>query len=59
MNDTGGWSLTKDYANEGTLCLQAEEYGNLDIVYNENPLTPPQMRALAEHLISKANEMEG
>jgi hypothetical protein len=57
MSNTGGWSLTEDYADEGTLCLQRDD-GGWDIVYNNNPLNPSQMRALAEHLISKANEME-
>lgn len=58
MTDMGGWSLTEAYAKPGTLCLQAEEMRDLDIVYSDNPLTPSQMRALGEHLIRAANEME-
>jgi hypothetical protein len=57
MTDMGGWSLTEDYAEEGTLCLQREE-GDIDVVFNGSPLTPSQMRALGEHLIRAANEME-
>jgi hypothetical protein len=58
MDDMGGWSLTEAYAKPGTLCLQAEETRDLDIVYNEKPLTASQMHALGEHLIRAANEME-
>lgn len=49
QNRTGGWSVTADYAEPGTLCLQRDG-GGLDIVYNENPLTVAQLRALSNEL---------
>lgn len=57
MADTGGWSLTEGFSDEGTQCLAADE-GGAAIVQNYNPLTPSQMRALGEHLIFEANKME-
>ncbi|HLL34193.1 MAG TPA: hypothetical protein VK545_09940 [Streptomyces sp.] len=54
--DTGGWSLTKDYARPGTLCLSADE-GSYDVVYDAHPLTVAQLRALANVLDEAAAEL--
>jgi hypothetical protein len=55
--DTGGWALTDGYASDDRLCLMADE-GSIDIVYNSNPLSAPQMRALASVLVEKAEGLE-
>ena len=54
--DTGGWGLTKEYAQPGTLCLKADE-GSYDVVCNEHPLTVAQLRALANVLDEAAAEL--
>lgn len=51
--DTGGWELTDQYAAEGTRCLAAG-----GTVYDGEPLTPAQMRALAALLAEEANKVE-
>ncbi|CAM5407138.1 hypothetical protein SMICM304S_08771 [Streptomyces microflavus] len=45
---TGGWAVTSDYANPGTLCLEVDEGGYI-VVHNE-PLTVAQLRALSNVL---------
>ncbi|WP_329168334.1 hypothetical protein OG709_29990 [Streptomyces sp. NBC_01267] len=54
--DTGGWGLTSSYSDPGTLCLYADE-GGMDIVYNDNPLTVSQLRALANVLNQAAADL--
>jgi len=58
MTDTGGWDLTRAYTeNDGVRCLQRDD-GSIYVVYENNPLNPSQMRALAEYLVQVATEME-
>ncbi|WP_327712401.1 hypothetical protein OG912_32275 [Streptomyces sp. NBC_00464] len=53
---TGGWAVTSDYANPGTLCLEVNE-GGYTVVHNESPLTVAQLRALSNVIDEAAAEL--
>ncbi|MGW6949002.1 hypothetical protein ACWGHD_19010 [Streptomyces xanthophaeus] len=53
---TGGWSLSREMSPPGTLSLMAD-HGSYDVVYDDNPLSVSQLRALANLLDTAAAEL--